>query len=296
MNEDKKIVVIGGSNRDYFAKSSSPLIYKDSNVGHISSSNGGVGRNIALNLAYLNNDVDFITALGDDEGGRNIKSELIQHNVNVITPSSIYQTSSYLAILNLKGDMEVAICDTQILDNLCFCQLDPLLGTLNDHKHVIIDTNLNQGLIDDLFLKYKDHYFYVEGVSCTKIQRIKNHLKDIYLLKCNYLEATSLLNEHLPIEESIKKILSLGVKKVVVSNSSNNIYFGKDNKVDCISIEKKDDVVSTSGAGDALFAGIIHSLNNNKSLKESVIFGNKVALLTLEVEGNINPSIAKLIK
>lgn len=296
MNEDKKIVVIGGSNRDYFAKSSSQLIYKDSNVGHISSSNGGVGRNIVLNLAYLNNDVDFITALGDDEGGRNIKSELIQHNVNVITPSSIYQTSSYLAILNSKGDMEVAICDTQILDNLCFCQLDPLLGTLNDHKHVIIDTNLNQDLIDDLFLKYKDHYFYVEGVSCTKIQRIKNHLKDIYLLKCNYLEATSLLNEHLPIEESIKKLLSLGVKKVVVSNSSNNIYFGEDNKVDCISIEKKDDVVSTSGAGDALFAGIIHSLNNNKSLKESVIFGNKVALLTLEVEENINPSIAKLIK
>jgi pseudouridine kinase len=49
----KDILVIGGSNIDYLAKSSHPLIMEDSNIGSLKTAFGGVGRNIVENLARL---------------------------------------------------------------------------------------------------------------------------------------------------------------------------------------------------------------------------------------------------
>ena len=68
-NQEKikpKIVVIGGSNVDYIAKSDSEFKLKDSNTGILNVSFGGVGRNITENLLRLKNDVTFFTSIGND--------------------------------------------------------------------------------------------------------------------------------------------------------------------------------------------------------------------------------------
>ena len=40
------ILVLGGSNIDYVATSRKAIVWKDSNIGHIRISYGGVGRNV----------------------------------------------------------------------------------------------------------------------------------------------------------------------------------------------------------------------------------------------------------
>ena len=56
-------VVAGGVNMDIGGRSSGPLIGRDSNPGQVRMSLGGVGRNIAHNMALLGLDVRLLTAL-----------------------------------------------------------------------------------------------------------------------------------------------------------------------------------------------------------------------------------------
>ena len=67
------IAVVGAANIDVGGRSFSPLVSGDSNPGVIRSSLGGVGRNIAHNLALLGVPVKLVTALGDDDGARRVR-------------------------------------------------------------------------------------------------------------------------------------------------------------------------------------------------------------------------------
>ena len=58
--------VVGGVNMDIGGQSYAPLIAGDSNPGRVQMSLGGVGRNIAHNMALLGLDVRLLTAFGDD--------------------------------------------------------------------------------------------------------------------------------------------------------------------------------------------------------------------------------------
>ena len=53
MTASPYIAVVGGVNIDIGGRSDAPLVAGDSNPGRIRSSLGGVGRNIAHNLALL---------------------------------------------------------------------------------------------------------------------------------------------------------------------------------------------------------------------------------------------------
>ena len=67
-------VVVGGVNVDIGGRSFAPLVASDSNPGTVSVSLGGVGRNIAHNLALLGVDVRMLTAYGDDNHGHQVAS------------------------------------------------------------------------------------------------------------------------------------------------------------------------------------------------------------------------------
>ena len=63
------IIVIGGANLDIKAKSLAVNHFGTSNPSRISTSPGGVARNIAHNLARLGASVGLITVIGDDHQG-----------------------------------------------------------------------------------------------------------------------------------------------------------------------------------------------------------------------------------
>lgn len=65
-----EVYVIGGANIDIIGKCNQALIPYDSNIGHVTQSFGGVGRNIAENIARLGFSTHFISALGNDAGGK----------------------------------------------------------------------------------------------------------------------------------------------------------------------------------------------------------------------------------
>ena len=112
MEKDRKeILVIGATNTDISGKCLYPLVMGDSNIGKVTTSLGGVGHNIALNLSRMGKDVSFITSLGSDNFGCNARNELkdamdISHSVFFDGPSGVY-----LYVSDEKGEMVVAVND-----------------------------------------------------------------------------------------------------------------------------------------------------------------------------------------
>lgn len=68
-NKDDYVVVIGGTNIDLQGFPRKKLIMKDSNIGSVKISLGGVGRNIAENLTRLGFYTKLISIIGDDVYG-----------------------------------------------------------------------------------------------------------------------------------------------------------------------------------------------------------------------------------
>ena len=75
-------VVVGGVNVDIGGHSYAKLVAADSNPGRVSISLGGVGRNIAHNMALMGLDVKLLTAMGDDIYGSRIAASCTELGID----------------------------------------------------------------------------------------------------------------------------------------------------------------------------------------------------------------------
>ncbi|MDY2888515.1 MAG: carbohydrate kinase family protein [Candidatus Caccosoma sp.] len=290
----KKIILIGGSNVDYIGTSVKKLIPNVSNVGKVSISFGGVMRNICENLLRLNNKITFVSAIGNDDLGNKMLKELKALNCHVITPNTTLPTGTYLAINNSNHDLNVAICDNRIIEELNVNYLKSLENELKEYEYIALDANLSLEAINYIFKAYSDKKFLIESISPYKVIKFKEHLKNIYLIKCNLFEARALCDDNsLSAMEACKILLNKGIKKVVVSAASDNIYYGEDNNVNCFKINKVDSFVNTTGCGDALFSGIVDRIIANDTLYNAISLGHKLSLLTLQSEKATTKEVSK---
>ena len=292
-----KILVIGGSNIDYIAKSFSPLINGDSNIGKVSISSGGVGRNIALNLSLLGNKVDFITGLGKDPLSISLKRELTKNKIKVLVPKSEYGVGSYLAINDNSGEMSVAICDLDFCDKLTIDQLSPFKKTIESFRDIVLDANLNEKLIGNIISTFPEKRFFVDAVSANKVSRFKKVLNKLHLFKSNLIEAQTITKTKLEGEELIKKLLDLGPQIAIVTNSSKPTFFGFNNRIMETPAPKIDrnDIVNVNGAGDAFFSGFVSYYVKTGNIESAVDFAKKMSYYTLKSSESVNLEIKNIL-
>ncbi len=139
------VVVIGGANIDLRGRPVGEVLERHtSNPGKINVGSGGVGRNIAHNLALLNVPVTLLSAVGDDGEGIRILEETGKDGVRTeqMIISGEHPTGIYLAILDEKGEMEVAVSDMQILEEITVEYLRSKAYLIKESKIVVVDTNI----------------------------------------------------------------------------------------------------------------------------------------------------------
>jgi pseudouridine kinase len=175
------VVVIGGANIDLRGRPAGEVLEKHtSNPGKINVGLGGVGRNIAHNLALLNVPVTLLSAVGDDGEGIRILEETGKAGVRVeqMIISGECPTGIYLAILDEKGEMEVAVSDMQILEEITVEYLRSKAYLIKESKIVVMDTNIPEESIEyvvDLCNKVKVPLL-IEPVSVEKAGKLKKVL------------------------------------------------------------------------------------------------------------------------
>lgn len=298
ISDEKKICVIGGSNIDLQGFPKGILELHDSNPGTIETSMGGVGRNIAENLARLSGPVRLLSAVGDDIYGKRIieESEKAGIDMGAILTSKDYPTSMYLSIMDEKNEMKVAISQMDIYKKIDrgFIQKHELL--IKNSSAIVIDANLEQETIEFIASSFGNIDIFADPVSNQKSLRLKSSLSGLHTLKPNIYEVKALIGIDIKSADDARKaaqeFLKRGLSQVFISMGKEGVVAADNDQ--CIAVSAyTDNVKSVTGAGDAFMAGAVDGWLSDKTIEEQAIFATAASLVALESGSTINPLMSQ---
>lgn len=291
------LVVLGGANVDLTGTSAELFRDGDSNPGQVRQSAGGVGRNIAENLARLGNDIAMVTLVGDDSRGRYLIEQAREAGIKTehILRHSEQATSTYLALNNEQGELIGAIADMAIVEQLTPKLLIERMSLLQSASGLVIEANLPEATLTWLAYQPLNAPLIADAVSATKAVRLKPMLSRLTLLKVNRSEALALLDQSaeagLSDTDLINGLLERGVRSVLLSLGEQGVRYGSADE-QCQLPVPTCDMLSDTGAGDALLAGFIHARNHFDTITEQLHFALTCAAMTLEAPQAVHSQLS----
>ena len=244
---------------------------------------GGKGSNQAIAAARLNGEVNFITKVGKDSHADMAFSLYKDAGVNIdyIIQDPSLSTGVAGIMIDENGNNAINVFS----------------GAAAHLKNEDIDKNL------ELIKKSKIFLTQMETPDSTTIYAIKKakendcltilnpaparkmNKDDFKLLDFftpNETEAEFYLNKKIDTEQDIKNaaadFLNMGVKNIIITLGEKGSYFANENEEYFIHAFKlKNEVVDTTGAGDAFNGALAVALAKDFYYKDAILFANKVA-------------------
>lgn len=296
-----KIAVIGAATVDITAKPDGKFLPCDSNPGKITFSVGGVGMNIASNLARLGGDVTFLTALGGDlyagEISEHCRGAGIDLSRALFFPDM--KSSVYLCVNNEHGDLVAGVSDMELCSKISHEYVSGNIDFLRSCDAVVFDTNLTEDTIAYLMRECTSPLFAdcISGTKAKKLARVLDEGKgNLFTLKANRYEAEALTGLEIKTAadaaECAKLLHARGVSRVFITLGADGV-FASDGQVSVISPSPCTEIVNSSGAGDALLASLVFSHSLALPLSTSVSIGQIAAKLTLESENTVSDEMSR---
>lgn len=292
------VSVFGGANMDIQGFPKKPLIMNDSNPGTVLLSMGGVGRNIAENIARLGLPVKLFTYLGNDFYGEQVRRETARAGVDMCGTEAVpgASTGIYLCILDETGDMKVAVSHMDIYDRMTPVYVDRKRETLARSACVVVDTNPPAEVLRHLLTSLPGTCFIADTVSVTKSAKLKELLPYLHTVKPNRLEAQVLTGVEITGRASMDRaadcFLNQGVKNVFITLGAGGTFYC-DGRSRGVIRAKKPTVVNATGAGDAFTAGLALGNLRGMSIEEKARFAMGAALVALRCGATINPELSE---
>ncbi|MDY0295634.1 MAG: carbohydrate kinase family protein [Acholeplasmataceae bacterium] len=274
-----RVVIVGGSVIDLFLYPHQKMKLKDSNPGYLKKSLGGVGRNIAENLARLGLDVTLITPLGHDSYKDLITNQAQQIGLSIL-PIDINETPTYVSVIDEKGEDLIGVA---LMDEIQSITIDQVLkhqSLLDEAELLVLDTNLSEGVLRGLLERYKDKT-YVDAISGQKAFKLKTLLPFIHTLKMNLIEAKTIAGFGDSSCEGLDKLgdffISKGTREVFITLGDKGVYYAnREVALSRSSVSLKP--INSTGAGDAFFSGVIYATLHQK---DHISYGIANAYLNL---------------
>jgi len=146
-------LVVGGSNFDFVAHVTEGDICFDGSThkGKLQYSHGGVGRNIADALAYLDARPTFLSAVGQDKPGNSILGGNSKLDTSAVMIHPTAATATYTAIIDSKGECKFGIGDMAVHDQVSPQYIKSMEDKIAKSPMVVVDGNMPQETIDALF-------------------------------------------------------------------------------------------------------------------------------------------------
>ncbi len=291
-----EIAVIGGINIDIEGKPFGELMRADSNPGRIMISYGGVGRNITENLCRMGADVAMLSVIGDDYMGNGAKQELATLGADVthITSRPGQETAMYLSILNERNDMELGICDMDIVDTITPEFIEENIEVLSKAKVVALDGNLSEETLAYATQRLEGTPLFFDPVSSPKALKARKVIGKFACIKPNIMEAEILSGMKIKSLDDVKKagawFVSQGVGKVFITLNKDGVYY-KDEAEEGFLRPSITEMESATGAGDSFSAAILFGMTKGWATKEIATMGMAAAAITMESRSAVNDNI-----
>lgn len=293
------IAVIGAVFVDIKGYPDAVFIPAGRNVGRVEQVHGGVGRNVAEDIANCELRPTFISLVDESGTGTDVIRKLKSHKVNT---DYIRQTrdgmGTWLAVFDNDGDVCASISKrpnllpiADILDQ----QGDEIFANA---ESVIIEICLDKEIIKRTFRlakKYRKPVYAVVANMSIALER-RDFLQSVDCFVCNLQEAGMLFSDDYTgkTPEEMAGILAEKVKAarissmIVTMGGSGAVYAdiqGDRGFCPARRVEVKD----TTGAGDSFCAGAAIGLTYGKSLKESCEIGTMLASSVIVTSENVCP-------
>lgn len=280
-----KVCVIGGANVDITATTSEAFRAGDSNPGRVEVSWGGVGRNIAHNLALLGDEVELLTIFGGGLFGPVIADACRALRIGIAHSEIAAEgtNSFFVSINNADGELVGGVADMKATEGMTPDWLARRADVINSADAVIADANSSAEALAWLI----DHCrkpLFLDAVSAAKASRIKEAVvlsqnKHFFALKCNAIENEELADVHC----CDRRYVSVGAEGLRVEANGNEYRFPALPSV----------VRSVTGGGDALLAGIVHA-GPEASIEQSAQWGLECARCAVESPHAVSEDISRL--
>ena len=292
------VCVIGGLNIDLQGSSQEPLIFNDSNPGEIEMSAGGVGRNIAENMARISIHSKILSYAGDDALGEFVinKTRAATVDTSLLKKHSTLPTSQYLSLLDDNNDMLVSISDMRIIDEMTIQDIDNWNGALEQSSAIVIDTNIPVKVIEYVVDNFIHIPLFLDPVSFAKTSKILHIIGKFHTVKPNKLEAELISGISIKDDKSMlnaaQNIFDKGCKQIFITLGKDGVFY-YDGKDYGHYLHQRVNIKSANGAGDAFTAGVVYGFLNLNGIKETAQFASAAAVIALQSKNTISDRLSE---
>ena len=305
--EPQSVVVVGGANMDIRAHSTDHAKLHTSNPGSAITTPGGVGRNIAENLARLGSPTHLVAPVGRDAFGEQVVSltraagVLVDHLVPTDEP-----TGTYLAVMDSTGELVVAVSTMTATDRLTVRHLAASRDLLANAAMIVLDGNIPvepaAWLLD--LAAAAAVPVVVDPVSVTKARHLATALsvqRPLLAITPNLDELSAIVGEDVAdtkaaIGRAARVLHDLGVAQVWVRRGRRgSLLSGADDTGHLVVATlpaPSGHVVDVTGAGDSMTAAFVHALLRGDSPVMAARFGQQAAALTVASSETVRPDLS----
>jgi len=293
------VVVVGGANTDVKARSAGPVVAATSNPGTTRTTPGGVGRNIADNLARLGTETHLVSAVGADRLGDDLLEATRSAGVHVEhVRRSSRPTGTYTAVLDHRGELVVAVADMAATEDVTPELVDAAGDLIAAADLVVLDGNLApDSLIRAAALADAAGVRVVlEPVSVPKARTIALGRHTVHTVTPNADELAALTGlattTDAELAAAMQSLHPRDVEVVWVRMGEQGSLLSHGRSLAIIDATPTT-VVDVTGAGDAMTAAYCHALVAGADPLTAARLGHRAAALTVASHHTVRPDLAE---
>ena len=293
------IVVIGAVFVDIKGYPEAAFIPTGRNAGRVEQIHGGVGRNVAEDVANCELRPTFLSVVDESGISKDVVAKLKNHKVNTdyirATPDGL---GTWVAVFDNDGDVYASISKRP--------DLRPIADVLDTHgdeifrnaDSVIIEIDIDKEVVKRVFKlaeKYQKKVYAVVSNMSIALER-RDFLKSIDCFVCNVQEAGILFaddySELTPDQMALtlyQKVTQANIRSMIVIMGGEGAVYADINGDYGHCPARKVAVNDTTGAGDSFCAGVAIGLTYGKKLEESCQIGAQLAASVIVTSENVCP-------
>ena len=269
------------------------------NMGEVKTVHGGVSRNIVEDLANMELRPSFLSLVDNNGTGEDVMYQLGRHKVNTEYMKKVKDGMGiWLAVFDNSGDVVASISKrpefTPVLE-IIKERGDEIFGNC-DSISLEIDTDKDiVKTVFDYAKKYDKKVYAVISNMSIAIER-RDFFKYVDCLVCNLEEAGILFSEDYSSctpdqmkDILLERITAAQIPSMVVTMGSQGAVYADMSGEKGTRSALKVDVVDTTGAGDAFFAGVCAGLTYGKTLEEACSIGTRLSAAVVQTTENVCP-------
>ena len=294
------IVVVGNVFVDVKGFPDNKYIPAGRNSGWVETVHGGVGRNVAEDIANVELRPRFVSMVDDSDQGEAVLRRLRQHKVDTRFIAAVPDgMGMWLAIHDATGDIVASISKRPKMDALLALLESCGDEIFADADSIVIELDLDQEIIKSVFSyaqKYRKRVLAVVANMSIASQR-RDFLQSIDCFVCNAQEAGILfaddymqtMEPEALVSALSRRLNSARIPSMIVTMGSRGAVYASLSGESGHCAARPVQVRDTSGAGDAFCAGVAIGLTYGKSLREAADIGARLASSVITVTENVCP-------